>query len=721
MARKVYEIAFNIAGRLARTFTGSFASASSQLRTLGNDAKSLKGGLRTLEEEYKKGVISAQAYQAAHQRMTEQLEKTLQVQQRLAQVTQRQNELQQHASQIRGQVLDTAVMATPFIASARAAMQFETAMLGVAKQAEGARDEAGNLTSVYYQMRKEIQMLGRELPIANYELAKMVESGLRMNVPRDRVIQFTRETAKMATAFEMPADEIGDQMGKIANVMQIPIEKIGDLGDTINYLDDNSVSKGKDIIGVLLRTGGVLKQVNMDAGQGSALASTFLSLGKSEEVAATATNALIRELAIAEQQPQRFQDALKKLGLSAKQINKGMVKDAQGTILKVLDAINKLPKERQAEVTTGLFGKEYGDDIAALSGAVNEYRRQIALLNDAKRKGSMNREFNARMRTSEAQLQLMKNSASEAAFALGNILLPGLNEVFGGASKVAQAAAAFAEKYPTATKAIVIGTTALIGARIAWLGLKFAWTQAALMGNEVTRLFVRQAAAQTTATTATTLAAAATQRMTIAQRLLNLTMLANPIGLVIAGVVALGAAAYVLYKNWDSASQWFGDSMVKISNIFKSGANNIIQATNRIIEGINKLTGTSLPMLQEFQLDYSVQVRQMNERKLARNYGVDGSHANGLSYVPFNGYVAELHKGERVLTAQENREYSEGFWKTAGQSMGSSGGTVIQLHYNPVIHGVSKEEIEPVLQSNNASLMDQLKAIQHQGRRVAYA
>jgi hypothetical protein len=36
----------------------------------------------------------------------------------------------------------------------------------------------------------------------------------------------------------------------------------------------------------------------------------------------------------------------------------------------------------------------------------------------------------------------------------------------------------------------------------------------------------------------------------------------------------------------------------------------------------------------------------------------NGSHANGLSYVPFNGYRAELHQGERVLTAQENRQYN---------------------------------------------------------------
>lgn len=34
--------------------------------------------------------------------------------------------------------------------------------------------------------------------------------------------------------------------------------------------------------------------------------------------------------------------------------------------------------------------------------------------------------------------------------------------------------------------------------------------------------------------------------------------------------------------------------------------------------------------------------------------GVDGSHAGGLSYVPFDGYIAELHQGERVLTRAEN-------------------------------------------------------------------
>ncbi|WMJ78484.1 MULTISPECIES: phage tail protein [unclassified Sedimentibacter] len=41
------------------------------------------------------------------------------------------------------------------------------------------------------------------------------------------------------------------------------------------------------------------------------------------------------------------------------------------------------------------------------------------------------------------------------------------------------------------------------------------------------------------------------------------------------------------------------------------------------------------------------------------NPRIDGSHASGLAYVPFDGYVAELHRGERVLPANSSSKLDE--------------------------------------------------------------
>ena len=43
----------------------------------------------------------------------------------------------------------------------------------------------------------------------------------------------------------------------------------------------------------------------------------------------------------------------------------------------------------------------------------------------------------------------------------------------------------------------------------------------------------------------------------------------------------------------------------------------------------------------------------------AGDKGGKKSHYSGLDSVPYDGYSARLHKGERVLTAQENRDYSQ--------------------------------------------------------------
>lgn len=67
---------------------------------------------------------------------------------------------------------------------------------------------------------------------------------------------------------------------------------------------------------------------------------------------------------------------------------------------------------------------------------------------------------------------------------------------------------------------------------------------------------------------------------------------------------------------------------------------------------------------------------------------VDGSHAVGLDYVPYNGYVARLHEGERVLTRLENQQFSRG--EIGGQAPDLSGlGPAIAASIQSALQGMA--------------------------------
>lgn len=424
---------------------------------------------------------------------------------------------QQNLSDSKGRLLGVVGAAYSLVQPIKQAIEFETAMLGVAKQVDGARDASGKLTTVYTSMRKEIQMLGRELPIANNELAVMVEAGARMGVAKENLIGFTRTAAIMASAFDLPAAELADNMGKIANLYKIPIPAIGELGDTINYLDDKSIAKGGDIISFLTRVGGVAASVKITSNNMAALGSTLLTLGEQTETAGTATNAIFQILASAESGTKDFWHALHRLKLSAKDIQKGMQIDAQGTFLKVLNAINKMPKDQRLGILSDLVGREHSDTLAKLASGIDEYRKQIDLANSQQAKGSMSKEFSARMQTTAAQLKLASNHASELGVSFGTVFLPALNTVLKPLSSVASWASGVVEKYPTISY--------LIGG---------------IAGG-----FIAYGAALTT--------------VTAIQWAFNAAMAANPIGIVVSGVAAFAALAYTVYENWAPISLWIGE------------------------------------------------------------------------------------------------------------------------------------------------------------------
>lgn len=128
------------------------------------------------------------------------------------------------------------------------------------------------------------------------------------------------------------------------------------------------------------------------------------------------------------------------------------------------------------------------------------------------------------------------------------------------------------------------------------------------------------------------------------------TLILGPLGLII-------RAAVTMASNWDSTKSVWENVWNGIKLAASSAVNDVIGSINAMIAHINKIPGVNVPIIAKVSWG---QTRPPAEYSRSVGQGRQTSHAGGLSRVPYDGYGASLHRGERVLTKQENKEYLSG-------------------------------------------------------------
>lgn len=119
-------------------------------------------------------------------------------------------------------------------------------------------------------------------------------------------------------------------------------------------------------------------------------------------------------------------------------------------------------------------------------------------------------------------------------------------------------------------------------------------------------------------------------------------------------------------KVWSIISQIPGKIMQIGNLLYQAGAsiftqlwNGIKSIGNSILGWVSDFAGSISNFVSSIVQGFTDVVSGANNAKAAA-MSVDGSHKNGLSYVPFDGYIAELHQGEKVLTKEEAKAYDSG-------------------------------------------------------------
>lgn len=498
-----------------------------------------------------------------------------------------------------------ATITAPIAAVTKDFMTFEDAMIGVARQVDGLKDKSGNFTQEFDQWKIKIHDLSKELPLTTVQIANMIESAARMDVPKEQLSEFVRLNTQMATAFDAAnPDELVEQYGKVIKNFKLSAQASRELADAINYLDDNAISKGTEIIGFMNRVSGISGIANISEKNMAALGSTLQTAGAAEEQSATAVNAIFTRLSQASKK-KPVKNGLAALGLSANAVELGMVKDAQGTIFKIVDALKKLPESKRLGTIADLVGTEHTKTLALLVSNTEEWRRQIELANSEAAKGSMGREFDTRMKALSASTQIFTNRLFNLKTTIGGTLTPTLHNILDKLGGVVDKFKAWIEANPELARKILLVASALgttltaFGAlslalsfvlypmaRVALgfgkltglntlLAKSFNYTTKAAIASNKNLLSFRGwsnifSSAQTALTgllgkitklNALKVLLGALKAWTMPVRMIfiglgsSISFLLSPIGVVVAAVV--GAGIYI-YKNWEKVKSFFG-------------------------------------------------------------------------------------------------------------------------------------------------------------------
>ena len=229
------------------------------------------------------------------------------------------------------------------------------------------------------EQEKFLLDLARATGKTKEELAQLYAAAGFAGRPARELGQFTEYASKATVAWGTNAAETGQALAEIGNIYDANQKRIEAIGDAINSVADSSASSEKDLIEILRRVGGAGKILGISAENMLAFGAALKEVGVGTEVASTGLNAMLTKIAVPDDD---FDDALKLAGLKPKQFRKSVEKNATGAIMELLGALKKLEGTKRISVLKDLFGMEYADDIARLTGGYDRIVKLLTLAND---------------------------------------------------------------------------------------------------------------------------------------------------------------------------------------------------------------------------------------------------------------------------------------------------------------------------------------------------
>lgn len=473
---------------------------------------------------------------------------------------------------------------------ARDAIKAESAFADVKKQFDFASKEDE------LKFKNELQKIitEKKIAITLEELYGAAATAGQSGLNKDEAIAYVEEAAKMGVAFGMSREEAAKYMFTWRNAFDMDLSQLKELSDQINYLGNNTGATEAEVSEFLTRLGNIPKLAGMAENQTAALGATLIEMGMAPEVAATGTKKLLNALTAGKAVKGNEKKAFDMLGINPEYLAKQTQKDPEKAMEKVFQRLSKLKAEDQAAVMKMLFGEEGKVAGANIMNAYDKYKKNLAMVKDKSvYEGSKDKEYENRKNTTENELIVLKGQFDIIKAELGTELLPLIKEGSGYLMDFLKKINKMMKENPEGVKKLIGNlvklTAGLYGAGLALKGISlgmsgystylkiagkltekevgtkiiFGFKQLGRVGGIALKGLGKGITAfgKVGGTVLKGLGKGIVTFGRVSFKALlgigkmGMAALASPVTWIIAGIIALVAAGYLLYKNWDKIKE----------------------------------------------------------------------------------------------------------------------------------------------------------------------
>ena len=319
-------------------------------------------------------------------------------------------------------------------ASAKTAIDFESAFAGVEKTVDATEEQLANL-------KQGIRDLAKQIPASTTEISAVAEAAGQLGIQTDNILDFTKAMVDLGESTNLSSTEAADALARFANITGMSQKDFDKLGSTIVDLGNHCATTESEIVQMGLRIAGAGKTVGMSEADIMGFAAALSSVGIEAEMGGSAISKMLIKIesAVAENSS-ALKDYAKVAGLTAEEFKQAWEKDATGAMVKFIEGLGNVEKNGGNLITTlndlDISEVRLRDTMLRLANSSELFNDTVALGNKAwDENNALSNEASKRYNTLKSKLEIVKNKLLDNVITIGNKLMPVVEKILDKVSK----------------------------------------------------------------------------------------------------------------------------------------------------------------------------------------------------------------------------------------------------------------------------------------------